>query len=216
MKSILFIGKYFVSVLAWAAIFYVVLNLPAFLARSAVIVPDRKEQFLPKVTAPAAKSILRIPAIRVEAPILYDRDAANEARLLTDLRSGVTHLLGTARPGEQGNAVIVGHSSNFFWEPGQYKYIFANLDKLKAGDLIYLGHQGTQYAYRVSRKVVVKPRELSALSQTSRGQLTLITCTPVGTTLRRLVVTAEQFSPDQTQNAAFIGNALVSRLPAPR
>nr|HMM62465.1 sortase [Candidatus Saccharibacteria bacterium] len=47
------------------------------------------------------------------------------------------------------------------------------------------------------KKEVVKPTDVNKLVyKTDKPMLTLITCTPLGTSTNRLLVTAEQVSPD--------------------
>lgn len=101
-----------------------------------------------------------------------------------------------SKPGQIGNTPIAGHSSNDIIDQGNYKFIFAQLDRLQKGDTIYANYQGTRYTYIVSRTEVVKPNEIGKLVyEATTPALTLITCTPVGTALNRLLVTAEQVSP---------------------
>lgn len=93
-----------------------------------------------------------------------------------------------------------GHSSNDLFDPGDYKFIFAQLDKLQLGDTIYVHYNGTRYTYTVTKKEVVKPTNVNALlGMDSKPYLTLITCTPLGTATNRLLVKAEQVTPDPTK-----------------
>src|SRR5690606_15862011 len=93
--------------------------------------------------------------------------------------------------------------SNNAFSPGDYKYVFVNLDRLDKGDTIYLNYQGTRYTYKVTvAHKVVEPNDVSVLNPSNKPILTLITCTPVGTNLRRLIVVAEQISPNLSQNKA--------------
>ena len=53
-----------------------------------------------------------------------------------------------------------------------------------------------RYTYRVIKKEVVDPSNVAALVvATDKPLLTLVTCTPLGTSRYRLLVTAEQISP---------------------
>ncbi|MCA9334913.1 sortase, partial [Candidatus Saccharibacteria bacterium] len=100
-------------------------------------------------------------------------------------------------PGQFGNTVLSGHSSNDLFDPGDYKFIFAQLEKLQKGDTIFVNYKSTRYTYVVTKTQVVKPTNVKALfGYTNKPYLTLITCTPLGTALNRLLVTAEQISPD--------------------
>jgi LPXTG-site transpeptidase (sortase) family protein len=143
----------------------------------------------PAAPSGTASNRLSIPKIGVDAPIVWNADPAN---ILSDLQKGVAHYVGTALPNmREGNVFITGHSSNFVWDRSPYNHIFANLDKLVAGDLIGLTYEGTRYVYRVKGSVVVRPQEVEVLAQTTDPTLSLMTCTPVGTNLRRLIVRAD-------------------------
>ena len=50
--------------------------------------------------------------------------------------------------------------------------------------------------YKVVEKKEVKPTDVSVLDQPTHERLaTLMTCTPIGTTLRRLIVIAQEIDP---------------------
>ncbi|HXH27351.1 MAG TPA: sortase, partial [Candidatus Acidoferrum sp.] len=54
-----------------------------------------------------------------------------------------------------------------------------------------------RYSYRVSNKQIIKPTDVAALQiATDKPLATLVTCTPIGTDLNRLIVTGEQIAPD--------------------
>ena len=83
------------------------------------------------------------------------------------------------------------------WEKGNYKFVFALLDKLQPGDNITIDYGGTRYIYQVKDKEVVKPTDMQALLPTDPTMhgLLLVTCTPVGTSTNRLIVHTEQIYP---------------------
>src|SRR5581483_6597328 len=93
-----------------------------------------------------------IPKINVEIPVVYDQTSINEDAMETSLEQGVVHYATTAYPGQQGNAVFFGHSSNNIFNPGKYKFAFVLLHQLDNGDLFYLTRDGKQYVYRVYKK----------------------------------------------------------------
>lgn len=144
-----------------------------------------------------------IPSINVKAPIVYESSTDN-TNIAYDLRNGVVHYGTTAQPGEQGNVVVFGHSSGVAWAPGNYKFVFTLLDKLQPGQQISLDYQGTRYVYVVTDSQVVAPSDMKVLdSNGTQSQLSLITCTPVGTSKNRLVVHAKQVHPDPAANKPF-------------
>lgn len=144
---------------------------------------------------------LVIPKINVDAPTIFDETITDEAGIQNALMDGVLHFPNTALPGEQGNSVIIGHSSGALWRPGNYKYVFSLLEKLETNDVIYLDYQDVRYTYKVSGLQIVNPTEVSVLNQSDDYRLTLITCHPVGTNEQRLVITATQVSPKTKSSA---------------
>ncbi len=148
---------------------------------------------------------LIIPKINVDVPVAYDIGNDYNSQM-TAMASGVAHFAipgANSHPGQIGNTVIAGHSSNDLFESGDYKFIFVQLDKLNVGDTIYANYNSVRYTYSVTKKEVVKPTDVSKLVYpTTKPILTLLTCTPIGTSTNRLLVTAEQISPDPNASLA--------------
>lgn len=147
-----------------------------------------------------AEPKLIIPKINVNIHVVYDITSLEDAPVQEGLKKGVVHYKlpgANSLPGQVGNTVILGHSSNDIFDPGDYKFAFVLIDRLQAGDVIYMHYGGKRYIYRVTEKKVITPTEFNAL-QVNNGKpmLTLVTCTPPGTALKRLLVFAEQISPD--------------------
>lgn len=109
-----------------------------------------------------------------------------------DLSKSLIHYEGTALPGRPGNAVIFGHSTlPQFFRPDNYLTIFSKLPTLKKGDKIIVNYDGITYTFSVEEMFEVKPTDIQVLEQKYSGSyVTLITCVPPGTYLRRLVVRA--------------------------
>ncbi len=139
-------------------------------------------------------SVIDIPKINVHAPVVFE-SSTNEGSIQTALQNGVVHYGNTPVPGTIGNDVIVGHSSNDWWEPGNYKFVFVLLDKLIPGDSFSINYNYHHYIYHVTESKVVEPTDLGVLAPTSDATVTLITCTPPGTSWKRLVVVAKQVGP---------------------
>jgi LPXTG-site transpeptidase (sortase) family protein len=150
----------------------------------------------PDNNAPPA---ITINKINVQAPVIFEQIAEDEAEFQRLLREGVVHYPNTAKPGQGGNTVIFGHSSGQWWAPGKYKFVFTLLDKLEENDAIFVDYNGIRYQYKVKKKYVVLPNEVSVLQPTGYNRLTLITCTPVGSNAKRLIVEAEQVSPTPSE-----------------
>lgn len=132
-----------------------------------------------------------IPIVRVTSENLVKRDFnALEAQMQDALKNGVVHYPGTSIPGEPGNFAVTGHSSYFPWDAGRFKDVFALLHEVAIGDKIIVYWNQKKYVYEVQEKEVVLPNDVDILKSNQEDKLTLITCTPVGTNLKRLVVTA--------------------------
>jgi len=110
----------------------------------------------------------------------------------TDLKESLIQYPGTAMPGDLGNTVVFGHSVlPQFYNPKNYVSIFSTLHTLQEGDQIEITSDGATYTYQIYDMHEVMPDDLSPLAQTyDDRRLTLITCTPPGTYLRRLILKA--------------------------
>ncbi len=111
----------------------------------------------------------------------------------TDLKESLIHYPGTAEPGDLGNPVIFGHSVlPQFFNPQNYHTIFSTLHTLTIGDTLEISAEGATYTYKIFDMYETDPDDLSPLAQTYSGRyITLITCTPPGTYLRRLIIKAQ-------------------------
>ena len=166
-------------------------------------IPEKNQPQEPELSA----NYLHLPSLEVKAPVIWQTEF-NEKTIQANLKNGVIHLKGTALPGETGNIVITGHSSYFPWAKGSYKAIFATLPKIQINDQIYLNKDNIEYIYKVNNIFEVTPDKTEVMMLGNQSQLTLITCTPVGTATRRLIVQAEQISPDPEQNKPFPGEPI--------
>ena len=140
---------------------------------------------------------LIIPKLNVDVPVHF---GISLSEVMSAMNNGVAQYRiagASAYPGEVGNLVITGHSAGDVYSSNQYKYIFSGLERLEDGDLIYINYNSVRYTYRVVKKEVVEPSNVAALVvDTNKPILTLVTCTPLGTSRYRLLVTAEQISPN--------------------
>lgn len=175
----------------------------------------------PTVTqAVSADPRLIIPKLNIDVPIHFEitLDEVMEA-----MNNGVAHYRiagASAFPGEIGNLVITGHSAGDVYSSNPYKYIFSGLERLDDGDLIYVNYNSVRYTYKVVKKEVIEPSNVAALVvDTDKPLITLVTCTPLGTSRYRLLVTGEQISPsyegaDQSNDAINVDENTNEVLPA--
>lgn len=144
------------------------------------------------------ESRLIIPKLNIDVPILFGLSNDSDT-IMEGMNNGVVHWSipgASALPGEIGNLVITGHSAGDIYTSNQYKFIFSGLERLTVNDLIYVDYGGVRYTYSVTGLETVEPNEVSKLVyDTDKPMLTLITCTPLGTSRYRLLVSAEQIAP---------------------
>jgi sortase A len=132
-----------------------------------------------------------LTSYKLTIPSLKISDAIVEVGSM-DLKKSLIQYPQTALPGQLGNAVVFGHSVlPQFFNPKSYLTIFSTLFRLKQGDDIKIDFDGVEYKYKIEEMYEVQPTDLSVLEQRYDGKyLTLITCSPPGTYLRRLVIKA--------------------------
>jgi sortase A len=163
---------------------------------------------------------LIIPKLNIDVPVHFGVQLSD---VMASMNNGVAHYRiagASAYPGEIGNLVITGHSAGDIYSSNPYKYIFSGLERLNDGDLIYINYNSVRYTYRVTKKEVVEPTNVAALVvNTDKPILTLVTCTPLGTSRYRLLVTAEQISPnpdtaESSKNPVTVDQNLDQEMPS--
>jgi len=184
------------------------------------ITPSRTVSNTPIIVDPVAgnnvgpENKVIIPKINVEVPVVYDVPSISEKDLQGALERGVVHYPQSPVPGQDGNVVVVGHSSNNIFNKGKYKFAFVLLNKLEVGDTFMLNYNGQRYVYKIYTKKVVSPNDVAVLGPTDKqATATLITCDPPGTALNRLVLIGEQISPEPSKNIAATQPDTPAQLP---
>jgi len=95
--------------------------------------PSQKEP-----TPPNTSFSIVIPKLDVAAPVFADVNPFDPNEFLPILKKGVAHAKGSALPGHFGNTYIFAHSTDAFYNVGQYNAVFYLLGKLTDGDEIYI------------------------------------------------------------------------------
>ena len=133
---------------------------------------------------------LYINKISISVPIVANVDGTNKTAYNKALLSGVAHYKDTALPGEGSNIFIFGHSSTWNGE-GPYAETFARLNDLDKDDQIIVYYQNKEFKYKVWKKEIIAADDLSYLEPTKSEQVILMTCWPLGSNLKRLIVVAK-------------------------
>lgn len=136
--------------------------------------------------APYDNFTISIPSIKLDNAEVFvdDNTFANH----------LSHLPGSALPGEKGNVFISGHSSlPQFFRTDNYKAIFSKLPEVKKGDIIIVDTGGQKFEYVVSGLKIVDPKETWVINPPEKQgrYLSLMTCVPPGLQLKRLIVLAK-------------------------
>lgn len=131
---------------------------------------------------------IKIPKIGVDAEILSGTEESI-------LEKGIWHLISSATPDQKGgNVVILGH--RWKYKPPDPRTFYL-LDKLEINDEILLNYNKHLYRYKVIEQKIVDHGDVGVIRQTGKDEITLITCTPIYTTLKRLVVVAKLTKPEK-------------------
>ena len=176
-----------------AAALFVLLSIPAVLARNAQPAQVSDKEIIPPGTLAGAYlqnparmaessviSRIRIPALRIDAAIV-------EGISDDDLRKGVGHVPGSAMGGGLGDMILAAHRDR----------IFRPLKSIKRGMDIQIGGREGTYHYQVDFTEIVRPDRLDVLQIAAEPQVTLITCYPfnyVGSAPMRFIVKAHLVS----------------------
>jgi len=165
--------------------------------------PSDSRIYIPKINK-------NLPIVKVPDDNLVKSDWKGlEKDIQAGLRKGVVHYPGTAQVGEVGNMFLTAHSS---WYPNDVlpyglSSAFALLDKLIVGDKIYVFDKGEMYVYKIRDKFTVEPSDISVLDQPAgKREMTLMTCTPIGTAINRLIVKLDLIYPIMDNSSKDIEN----------
>ena len=133
--------------------------------------------------------ILEVPVLKLKLPVegVPKKDNTWD---LNWLLNQAGWLEGTAFPGFSGNSVLTSHVTLPYGQAGP----FANLDKLKPGDKVFVHAFGNLYIYEVKSVKDMDTKDPSILQHEDKAWLTLVTCADYNenteTYSKRLVVRA--------------------------
>jgi sortase A len=102
--------------------------------------------------------------------------------------NGFWHFPTSQLPGTKGNFVVIGHR---YAKLPPSKDTFFNLDKVKVGDRVEVKQSNDEYTYIVTSTKEVDKNDISVIKDYSDYRLTLITCSPLWSSDKRLVITAK-------------------------
>lgn len=150
----------------------------------------RQEQKIKKLVPVNTDFSIVIPEINANAPIFPNVNPYDEKEFSSVLKKGVAHAKGTSFPGNGKNIYLFAHSTDAFFNVGRYNAVFYLIGKLENGDEIDIYYREGLFKYKVFEKKIVSPEAVNYLEIGNEEILTLQTCYPPGTTLKRLIVRA--------------------------
>ena len=149
--------------------------------------PQQLIEGVDHVGTPAAATRVVVPSVGIDAEVRTVGYSFVQGQLQYDTpRHEAGHYVGSAAPGEQGNAVIAGHVST---RTGTA--VFQHLPDVDVGDVVEVHRGDVVFEYQVTELRVVSPDEVEAMAATSDATLTLITCFPDRNYQDRLIVVAK-------------------------
>jgi len=162
--------------------------------------PATAQQPAPTVVYPIGPPPVRlvIPAIDVDIPVItvgtVKQSVGGQTYEVWDtVADAAAYHKTSAPPGYIGNTVLNGHRDI-------HGAVFADLDKVQIGDPITMFTEEHEFTYTVT-EILVVPEKYATAAQRAENQrligyfpeerLTLVTCTPYGTNLNRLLIIAK-------------------------
>lgn len=135
---------------------------------------------------------LSIPSLGVDAPLKTPVDSDLDV-LSEELDRGVVLYPESARPGEIGRSVILGHSAPPGYPDIKFDRVFSDLGNLSAGDAIEVYYQERLFTYIAEKVETMSVEEYGQLllePATDQYVLIISTCYPPGRNWQRWVATA--------------------------
>ncbi|MGC8851692.1 MAG: sortase [Minisyncoccia bacterium] len=139
------------------------------------------------------ENLIYLPKFNIVAPVLTV-NSANLKTIYSTLRKGTVVYPSTDLPG-QGYTIILGHSSQYPWEPGKYKTVFSLLNEFNEGDFIVIYWNKRKLIFKVEAKKIFLPwpkgneiTETIFPPQPNQKIVILQSCWPVGVAYKRVAV----------------------------
>ncbi len=154
-----------------------------------VITSPKNSQKQAKIKPVNTDFAIVIPKINANAKVVPNVNPYQENIYQKALTQGVAHAEGTSLPGQIGNTFTFAHSSGDWYTANRYNSVFYLLNKLVKNDKISIYYKNQEYKYKVIEKKIIEASEVDYLTRKSAVKtVTLMTCWPPGTTLKRLIV----------------------------
>jgi LPXTG-site transpeptidase (sortase) family protein len=150
---------------------------------------------LPAPADPTTKPIPKdnrivIPTADIDLPILE-----GDGVWVIDNGGSLRKNLWVDSPKDIGNTVVIGHRFSYAKPTGGFYY----LDKVNLGDKLAIYWQGEELVYVVVDTKIVPNTAVEIEQNTADRTLTLYTCTPIFSSVNRLVVIAKPYAQENNK-----------------
>lgn len=148
--------------------------------------PDKTEKIVASTSPKTGQNHLYIPRINVDVPIVTGSDSSV-------LELGAWHRKPeNGDPIKGGNFVLSAHRFTMGWTPEEtrQKSPFFYIDRLVAGDKIYVDYEGERYLYEATRRYRVERTAVEIEDYSPAPKMTLYSCDLRGELAGREVVEA--------------------------
>lgn len=157
---------------------------------------ETAEAQMQKATVEEARSLgidprfsIYIPKIDARANIIANVDVNSEREYRNALASGVAHARGTYFPGQGEKIYLFAHSTDSPANFAKYNAVFYLLNRLRSGDVVKIYFMDKVFLYSVDQSIETSAADISWLTRDFDQEVLLLqTCTPPGTSWRRLIV----------------------------
>lgn len=147
---------------------------------------------------------LIVPRFNVDDPIVISKYTNMKEFIYKnyneELKEWVVKYPTTPEPGQPGNTLIFGHTSQERWKENPYGMAFAHIAQIDKGDILQVVWEGQLYEYKVVDIQVKYPQHVNEAymeyANTPKNYLTLMGCYPIGTAKQRILVIAEQLTEE--------------------
>ncbi len=132
-----------------------------------------------------------IPRLNIVNQPVGFADPTNEKESLDVLRKfPLGHYLSAPDSGKK--FVLFGHSSGYAWDKSPYKVALRQINKLKAGDKIYINYQERGYVYEIGKTETIPAQEDGRIvDNPSSNEVVMYTCWPPDSIRQRYLVHAK-------------------------
>lgn len=134
-----------------------------------------------------------IPSVKIAQPIFVGLTTQH-------MINGVVDLFPKREP-EKGTLTLIGHHL------GAYNLLFARIDELKQGDVVYVQYLDQYYQYEVEKNSLIDEQAVDRLADMGADHLFLVTCDQVDQTSNRVLVQARKVVEKPTDASQFIQSA---------